>query len=129
MEKGVNHLAIGRLGEEIARAELEKKGYAIIEQNWQSKRGEIDIIAKKGDVLVLVEVRTKAGEQFYSPEDTLTYIKKRKLLWNAKAYVAQKKYRGLYRIDAVCIVLRGDGTEAPQRVSHYESIVETPYLA
>jgi putative endonuclease len=116
------HNATGKLGEEIARAYLEKKGYRIIEQNWRTKRGEIDIVAKKGDVLVLVEVRTKVGEQFGSPEDTLTYDKKRRLLWNAKAYVANKKYKGLYRIDAVCIVLRGDGTTLPQRLSHYESI-------
>lgn len=113
---------IGKLGEEIARAHLEKNGYHILEQNWRTKRGEIDIIAKKRDVLVLVEVRAKVGEEFGSPEDTLTYGKKRKLLWNAKAYVANKKYTGLYRIDAVCIVLREDDTETPQRVSHYESI-------
>ncbi|TSC64026.1 MAG: putative endonuclease, partial [Parcubacteria group bacterium Gr01-1014_91] len=53
------HNAIGKLGEEVARAYLQKKGYKIIEQNWRTKRGEIDIIAKKGDVLALVEVRTK----------------------------------------------------------------------
>lgn len=116
------NLKVGRLGEELAKKYLEKKGYRILEQNWRTKRGEIDIIAKKGDVLVLVEARTKVGEQFGSPEDTLTYGKKRRLLWNAKAYVANKKYKGLYRIDAVCIVLRGDGTEIPQRLSHHESI-------
>ena len=120
------HNTIGKLGEEIARAYLEKNGYKIVEQNWRTKRGEIDIIVKKGDVLVFVEVRTKVGEQFGSPEDTLTHEKKRRLLWNAKAYVANKKYTGLYRIDALCIVLKGDGTEIPQRLSHYESIVETP---
>ena len=116
------HNTIGKLGEEIARAYLAKKWYQIIEQNWRTKRGEIDIIAKKRDVLVLVEVRTKVGEQFGSPEDTLTYEKKRRLLWNAKAYVANKKYKGLYRIDAVCIVLLGNGNTIPKRLSHYESI-------
>jgi len=119
------HNATGKLGEEVARAYLEKKGYRIVEQNWRTKRGEIDIIAKKGDALVLVEVRTKVGEQFGSPEDTLTYAKKRRLLWNAKAYVANKKYKGPCRIDAMCIVLKGDGTTLPQRLSHYESI--TPF--
>lgn len=123
MEKEVNRLTTGRLGEGIARAYLQKKGYHIIEQNWRTKRGEIDIVVRKRDVLVLVEVRTKIGEQFGSPEDTFTYKKKRKLLWNAKAYVANKKYMGLYRIDAVCIVLRGDGTEIPQRLSHYENCI------
>ncbi|TSC97875.1 MAG: putative endonuclease [Parcubacteria group bacterium Greene1014_47] len=120
------HNTIGKLGEEIARAYLEKNGYKIVEQNWRTKRGEIDIIVKKGDVLVFVEVRTKVGEQFGSPEDTLTHEKKRRLLWNAKAYVANKKYKGLYRVDALCIVLKGDGTEIPQRLSYHESIVETP---
>ena len=133
MDKGVSHIvslretshreATGRLGEEITRAHLQKKGYKIIEQNWRTKRGEIDIVAKKGDALVLVEVRTKVGEQFGSPEDTLTYEKKRRLVWNAKAYVANKKYKGLYRIDVVCIVLPGNGTEIPQRISHYENCI------
>jgi len=118
-------IVTGKLGEELAKTYLEKKGYRIIEQNWRTRWGEIDIIAKKGDALVLVEVRAKVGEQFGSPEDTLTYEKKRRLLWNAKAYVANKKYKGLYRIDAVCIVLKGNGTEIPERISHYESITSS----
>lgn len=118
------HNTIGQLGEAMAQEYLKKQGYKIVVRNYRTKRGEIDIIAEKRGCLVFVEVRAKVGEQFGSPEDTLTHEKKRRLLWNAKAYVGSKKHKGPYRIDAVCIVLRGDGTTLPQRFSHHESIMQ-----
>lgn len=110
----------GRLGEQLAKEYLQKKGYKIIEQNYKTKYAEIDLVAKKGDKLVFVEVRTKGNEQFGTPEETINHKKKMKLIWNAKAYVAKKKYKGAYRIDAICIVL-GEN-EKPKRISHHENI-------
>ncbi len=118
------HNTIGKEGEEIARKYLESKGYKIIARNWKTRRAEIDFVAQKKSVLVIVEVRTKVGENFGTPEETIDWRKRRKLLGNAKAYVAFCKYIGLYRIDAVCIVLRGDGSKIPARLAHYENIVE-----
>lgn len=111
----------GRLGEDIAKEYLQNHGYHIIEQNYKTKYAEIDIVATKGSKLVFVEVRTKSDERFGTPEETINYKKKMKLLWNAKAYVAHKQYKGPYRIDALCIVL-GE-SEKPQRISHYENII------
>ena len=58
----------GKLGEEIAKEFLEKKGYRIIEQNQKTKYGEIDLLANDGKETVLVEVRTKIGEDFGTPK-------------------------------------------------------------
>ncbi|MCH8244347.1 YraN family protein [Patescibacteria group bacterium] len=117
------HNTIGKEGEEIAKKYLESKGYKIIEQNYRTKRAEIDIITKHKNKLVFVEVRTKHHEQFGTPEDTINYQKRKRLQKNAAAYVHRKRYKGPYRIDAVCLVI--DKNEGLRRINHYENIVES----
>ncbi len=115
------HLETGKIGEEIAKEYLEKKGYKIIEQNYKTKYAEIDLVAKKGNEMVFVEVRTKKGENFGTPEDTINNKKLRKLWGNARAYATWKKWQGPYRVDAVCVVLRYNNTM--ERLNHYENII------
>ena len=114
------HNEIGKKGEEIAKKFLEKNGYKIIEQNYKTKYAEIDLVIKKGKDLVFVEVRTKIGENFGAPEETINKKKIRKIKNNAMAYVATKKWNSSFRIDAICIVLKPDYTI--ERLNHYESI-------
>jgi len=109
-----HNLQIGQVGEEIAKEYLEKKGFKILERNYKTKYGETDIIAKCGKELVFVEVRTKIGENFGTPEDSLNKRKLRKLWLNARAGKAT-------RIDAVCIVLNNNLTV--ERLNHYENIL------
>ncbi|MEK7510591.1 MAG: YraN family protein [Patescibacteria group bacterium] len=111
----------GKIGENLARRYLEKRGYKIIEQNWSTRYGEIDIVAENKDCVALVEVRTKVGEQFGTPEETLNYTKMQKVLGNALAYMGRKRTLKPYRIDAVCVVL--DESRNLQRINHYENIV------
>jgi len=110
----------GRLGEKLASEYLKRKGYRILEQNYRTRYAEIDLVARKKDVLVFVEVRTKIGEQFGTPEETLNWKKLQKIKRNAFSYASRVKWNKLYRIDAVCIVLEKDYTI--QRVHHYENI-------
>jgi len=117
---GKQNLAIGHLGEEIARKYLEDKGYRMLEQNYKNRYAEIDLVASDKRNLVFVEVKTRIGEHFGSPETSLDKGKIRKVLNNARAYVARKKFRGEYRIDAVCIVL--DKNRNINRISHYQNI-------
>ena len=114
-------LKIGRLGEKIAKHFLEGKGYKIIEQNYKTKYAEIDLVAKKGNELIFVEVRTKKGDNFVTPEETIDKRKLRKLWGNAKAYTVWKKWQGPYRVDAICVVLRYNNTM--ERLNHYENII------
>lgn len=117
----------GRAGESIAKDYLERHGYKILEQNWRTRWAEIDLVAlrpgsgQEGDMLVFVEVRSKVGEQFGTPEETLTKHKQWKMLQNAKAYVGYKKFAGPFRVDALCIVL-GENSK-PQRITHYENVI------
>jgi len=108
------NLQTGRIGEAIAREFLEKKGYNIVDQNYRTKYAEIDLLAKKDKELILVEVRTKIGKNFGSPEESLTKRKLQKLRFNARLV-------GATRIDAVCIVLKPD--QSVERIEHYENII------
>jgi len=121
------NLQTGKLGEEIARKYLENKGYRILEQNYKTKYAEIDLIAKKKNELVFVEVRTKTNEDFGSPEESLNNKKLRKIFMNAQAYVARTKWQGPYRIDAVCVVLDPVVLDSVKyeiaRINHYENII------
>jgi len=120
MEKQFN-LKTGKIGENFAKAYLKKKGYNIIEQNYRTKFAEIDLIAKDKKELVFMEVRTKRGEMFGTPEETLNKRKLRKLWLNARGYENRMKWTGPYRIDAVCIVLKPDNSL--ERLNHYPSII------
>lgn len=117
------HNTIGKEGEEIAREYLEHKGYKIVAQNYRTKRAEIDIVAKRKNTLVFVEVRTKQHEYYGTPEETLNYVKRMRLMRNAAAYTHRIRYNGPWRIDAVCVVI--DQNARLQRISHYENIVES----
>ena len=116
-----SNLQTGKVGEEIAKKYLEEKGYKIVEQNYKTKYAEIDLVAKKGKELIFVEVRTKKGENYGTPEETIDKRKLRKIWGNARAYTAWKKWQGPYRVDAVCVVLRYDNTM--ERINHYENII------
>ena len=115
------NLKTGKIGENIAREYLKKKGYKILAQNFKTKYAEIDLIARQKNEMVFVEVRTKRGELFGTPEESLDKRKLRKLWWNANSYASRIRWQGPYRIDAVCIVLKQDNSA--QRINHYENIV------
>ena len=115
------NLQTGKIGEEIAKKYLEKQGYNILAQNFKTKYAEIDLVAQKDKELVIVEVRTKRGDLFGTPEESLDKRKLRKLWLNARGYVNQARWPGPYRVDAVCIILKTDNSV--DRLNHYPSII------
>ena len=115
------HNEVGKIGEDLARKFLEGKEYKIIEQNYKTKYSEIDLVAQKNNELVFVEVRTKIGENFGTPEDTINNKKLNKVRYNALSYAAFKKWQGPIKIDAICIVLKPNYEVL--RLNHYENIV------
>ena len=131
------HNEVGKIGEDLAREYLEKNGYKILEQNYKTKYAEIDLIVEKSmgffkkSQLVFIEVRTKVGEQWGTPEDTINKAKLWKVLQNAKSYTAFAKWQGSCRIDAICIVLKprdkhgapGSGDFSVQRLTHHKNII------
>ncbi|HUZ78054.1 MAG TPA: YraN family protein [Chloroflexota bacterium] len=94
---------LGRAGEDRAAAYLAKQGYRIIERNWRTSFGELDIVASQGATLVLVEVRTRTSGRDVTPEASVTASKQRRLARLGEAYVARNSYEGDWRIDVIAI--------------------------
>jgi putative endonuclease len=102
--------AVGILGEKLAREFLRKKGYRVRELNFRCKNGEIDIIAEKDDYLVFVEVRTKTTTAFGTPEESITFAKKKRLIALALYYLnSHQNLSSSWRIDFVAIELDSKG--------------------
>lgn len=101
----VSKLKTGKIGEDIAKKYLLQKGYKILEENVLSKFGEIDIVAQDKKILVIVEVRTRIGDSYGTPEESLGKKKLEKLKFNTMCYLAKIRWEKDYRIDAVCITL------------------------
>ena len=101
---------LGSIGEKLAKDFLKKKGYRIRETNFRCREGEIDIIARKKDYLVFVEVRTKASSSFGSPEESVTSVKKEKLIASALTYLSSHQdLPESWRIDFVAVELDQKG--------------------
>ena len=79
----------GKLGEELACAELVQRGYSILERGYRTPSGELDIVAREGDFLVFVEVKARQNDSFGEPEEAVTLRKQQKLVWMATDYLAR----------------------------------------
>jgi len=77
---------IGDLGENFAVNLLKKNGYKIINRNFRSKFGEIDIIAIKNKALIFIEVKCRWSKKFGAPEEAVTYAKIKKLRKSAEYF-------------------------------------------
>jgi putative endonuclease len=98
---------LGALGEKIAAEHLKGLGYVIRERNFRSREGEIDIVAEKDDFLVFVEVRTRRGSSFGTPEESVNARKKERLVTLAQTYMESRDdLPPSWRVDVVAIELR-----------------------
>lgn len=88
---------LGRIGEKTASSYLKKKGYKILETNYKTRLGEIDLIANDGDYLVFVEVKTRSNDSFGAPSEAVDKRKREKYFKVASEYLLRK---GL--IDTAC---------------------------
>jgi len=109
----MNRKTLGELGERWAREYLERNGYRIRETNFRCREGEIDIIAQYKDCLVFVEVRTKTGSGFGTPEESVTPAKQEKLVSVAMSYLqTHDDLPSEWRIDVVAIEVSPKGRVA-----------------
>lgn len=105
------HNSFGKEGEEVARLFLQKKGYAILESNWRSQHKEIDIIARDGNTLVIVEVKSRKQGSLTSPEDAVDIRKIRNLVKAADSYVKSHNLDLDVRFDIIAMTPTADGYE------------------
>ena len=95
-------------GETAARDYLREKGYTILEENFSGRMGEIDLIARDGEVIVFVEVKARENTDYGYPIEAITPQKVRKIVLTAQQYLVRKRLLGRdVRFDVVEI-LRGE---------------------
>ncbi|SHE59613.1 putative endonuclease [Seinonella peptonophila] len=100
--------AIGRYGETLAASHLEKLGYQVIERNWTSRLGELDIIAISDNQVIICEVRTTTQTYFGYGFQSVDRKKQQKLQRLALQYVAEKGWSHLnIRMDVISVLLDG----------------------
>lgn len=96
--------AVGRRGEEVAAAYLERSGLVILDKNYRCRLGEIDIIARDGQALVFVEVRAKSGTAFGTAQESIGAGKQHKLRQLAWSYLKKNGFTGRpCRFDVVAV--------------------------
>lgn len=98
----------GKAGEKIACAFLEQNGYTVLETNWQSGHQEIDIIAKKDQILVIAEVKTRQTRFFGEPEEFVTRSKQKLLIKAANNYLFKNELDMEVRFDIISVLLKGE---------------------
>jgi putative endonuclease len=119
---------IGKLGEKIAEDFLKKKGYQILDRNYKFQipgdlqRGEIDIVAKKKDIICFVEVKTLKNPKIeIFPEEKVNFSKKRKIIFAAESWLLKNKIPldTKWQIDVISILIKGDRA----KIFHFENAV------
>ena len=101
--------ALGRFGEDLAVRHLERAGLEILDRNWRCSEGEIDIVARDGDTLVICEVKTRSSTRFGEPEEAVDREKAARLRRLSLRYLAERglSWRDL-SFDVVTVLRRRD---------------------
>src|SRR5262245_30150882 len=101
--------ALGKVGEDLACAELERRGYVVLERRYRRRRGELDIIARDGRTVVFVEVKAREGRDFGEAAEAVTARKRRKMTQLALDYLARHRLTECAcRFDVVSIHMEND---------------------
>ena len=101
---------------------LQGKGYQIVETNWHCAHGELDIVAREGDVFVFVEVKTRRARQTETALTSITPAKRERLIASAYTYIADHELENpTWRIDVVAIALPRSGQPV---IDHVEDALD-----
>jgi putative endonuclease len=117
----MNRKVFGKIGEKIASKYLQKQGYEIICMNYYTKRGEIDIIAKKQNILSFVEVKTRSNFNYGTPREAVNFLKIKHIKTAARIFLLLNKNFINYEInfDVIEVIFRNGKYE----VNHIKHII------
>ena len=110
----------GAWGEAVAAAYLRKKGYRIVQQNFSTRFGEIDLIAWDGDILCFVEVKTRTNLQMGLPREYVTPAKQRRIKKTALFYLAAHDLDCPARFDVAEVYAEKPGDKSGVRIEYLE---------
>jgi len=121
-------IKVGKTGEESAVKFLREKGYEILDRNYRFQipgdlqRGEIDIVAKKGDTICFVEVKTLKDPKIeILPEEKVNFSKKKKLILTAESWLIKNKIplNSKWQIDIISVLIKGK----EKKIFHFENAI------
>ena len=122
MDNRTEKRRLGDIGENIARDFLERRGFEIIERNYLRKWGEIDIIARKSNLINFVEVKSVThGTSEYRPEDNMHPWKLKRLSRAMQTYLLDKKLDCDWQLDLVTVKIDQQNRKA--RVEIIENVI------
>jgi putative endonuclease len=123
------HNELGNVGEERAQAYLRSKGYKIRHCNWHNltpsgKEGklELDIVAEKDGILIVVEVKTRSTDTFEHPQEAITKRKISNIVNATHEYIFQFDWQGETRFDVISVIPHGQDF----RIDHIEDAFLSP---
>jgi putative endonuclease len=99
---------LGRYGEDRAANYLQDRGYEIIDRNWRSRAGEIDLVARDHDRIVFIEVKTRNGSGYGHPFEAITKEKVSRMRRVVADWCQAKQVSGIQiRLDAISVLISG----------------------
>lgn len=115
--------SLGQRGEELAAAELSRRGYEVLHRNWRCPAGEVDLIARHAGWLIFVEVRARRGRDLGTPEASITPAKQARLIQVAESYLVEVGAGDIdWRIDVAAVEFAPNGKLL--RIDVYENAVQ-----
>jgi putative endonuclease len=101
------HIELGRVGEDAATVLYRRRGFQIVERNWRCAEGELDLVARRGSLLVFCEVKTRSSESFGLPAEAVGFHKRRRLRRLAGRWVSEHRtHASAVRFDVVSVIVR-----------------------
>jgi putative endonuclease len=114
--------ALGQWGEQFAGDYLAARGYTILDRNVRTPYGEIDLVARQGETIVFIEVKTRSSTEFGYPEEAITTKKREHLLRASQAYLQVHAESACdWRIDVIAI--QRSKTEKIPELKHFENAI------
>lgn len=110
------HNLLGTKGEDIATQYLKEKGYEILARNYRLRHQEIDIVCQYGDVVVIVEVKTRSSPFLADPELTVSRKKQHSIVKVTNYYCEEHEVDAAVRFDIISIIL----SKEKKRLKHIE---------
>lgn len=112
---------IGKLGEDIAASYITDAGYAIIDRNFTSHWGELDIIARKNNIIYFIEVKTKIGDLKGKPYESVTYRKRQNLKRSINLYLLKNNYK-TYKLSLSILSVELFEDRSIKEIKFFESV-------
>jgi putative endonuclease len=103
---GRGRVLLGKTGEDLACRELQRRGYAVVARRYRTRVGEIDIVARDGETIVFVEVKTRRTSRFGLPAEAVTWRKRARIRAMAADYLSRQRLTNSpCRFDVVAVTI------------------------